>query len=98
LGIFEDILGRPHTDSENEDPSWEPEESGIEDLTLDDFNFDPQLIIHFLLFEFSLDSINPETTQKGLKIAPNKFCHRNLYGNIQIQYRKSRKENANENI
>jgi hypothetical protein len=98
LGIFEDILGRPHTDSDNEDLSWEPEESGIEELTLDDFNVDCQLINDFLLFEFSLDSIDPETRQKGLEIAANKFYHRNLYGNIQIQYRKSRKENANENI
>jgi hypothetical protein len=98
LRISEDILRRPHEDSDNEDPSWEPEESGIEDLTLDDFNLDPQLIIDFLLFEFSLDSIDPETRQKGLEIASNKFSHQNLYGNIQIQYRKSRKENANENI
>jgi hypothetical protein len=71
---------------------------GIEDLALDDFNLDPQLIIDFLLFEFSLDSIDPGTRQKGLEIASDKFSHRTLYDNIQIQYRKSRKENPNENI
>jgi hypothetical protein len=98
LGISEDILGRSHADSDNEDPSWEPEESGTEDLTLDDFNLVPQLIINFLLFEFSLDSIDPEARQKGLEIASNKSSHQNLYGNTQIQYRKFRKENANENI
>jgi hypothetical protein len=75
LGIFEDNLGRPHPDSNNEGPSWEPEESGIEDLTLDDFNSDPQLFIDFLRFGFSLDSIDPETRPKGLEIASNKFSH-----------------------
>jgi hypothetical protein len=93
LGVSEDILGRPHEDNDNEDSFWVPEE-----FTLDDFNLDPQLIVDFLLFEFSLDSIDPETRQKGFEIASNKFSHRNLYGNIQIQYQKSRKENANENI
>jgi hypothetical protein len=69
LGIFEDILGRPHADSDNENPSWEPEESGIEDLTLDDFHLDPKLIINFLLFGFSRDGIDPETRKKSLEIA-----------------------------
>jgi hypothetical protein len=41
-GVFDDILGRPDADSDDEDPSWEPEESAIEDLTLDDFDLDSQ--------------------------------------------------------
>jgi hypothetical protein len=33
-------VGGSDTDSDNEDPSWESEELGIEDLTLDDIDLD----------------------------------------------------------
>jgi hypothetical protein len=42
LGISEDILGGPDADSDDEERSGESEESGIEDLTVDDFDLDPQ--------------------------------------------------------
>jgi hypothetical protein len=65
-GIFEDVLGGSDADSDDEDPSWEPEVSGIKNLTLDDFDLDPRLINEFPLFEFSADVLDPKTAQRGL--------------------------------
>jgi hypothetical protein len=39
--IFEDVLGMLDADSDDEDLSWELDESGIEDLTQDNFELDP---------------------------------------------------------
>jgi hypothetical protein len=74
------------------------EESGIEDIALDNFDLDPQQIIDFLLVEFFADGLHPKTTHKGLEMASNKFYHQNLYDNSQGQYVESRKESAKENI